>query len=331
MTPIVAQIAPQRSTQYTEFVRDLAPHEIALSPLGSQITDDVAPIQLGTQDYLKFDLDDDVLSNAATLHALGHLAMTDAYFHYYERIGAQDGPFLKPIDVPVPGFLPHSIISARRYRGKTNELLTQFMCNLARYSSDYHDTPWNKLTLLDPLSGGGTTLFVGLVLGADVAGIEQDKKVIESTVAFLKEFTKEERIPMKFREDRLKNVGKRWFFTVNQAARCVIGRGDTRDVQHFVNGLKPPQLIVTDLPYGIQHRDGWETILVSALPAWADVLAEGGAVVFSWNATRLPREGMIELVHEVSDFTVIDAPPYNQLAHRVDRVIKQRDIIVARL
>lgn len=331
MTTIVAQIAPQRSTQYTEFVRDLAPHEIMLSPVGSQITDDVTTIKLGTQDYLKFDLDDNDLSDAATLRALGHLAMTDAYFHYYERIGTEDGPFLKPIDVPLPDFLPQTIISSRRYRGKTHELLTQFMCNLARYSSDYHDTPWNKLTLLDPLSGGGTTLFVGLVLGADVAGVEQDKKVIESTVAFLKEFTKGERIPLKFREDRLKNVGKRWFFTVNQAARCVIARGDTSDVRHFVNGLKRPQLIVTDLPYGIQHRDAWGGMLVSALSAWADVMADGGVLVFSWNATRLPREDMIELVHEVSDFTVINEPPYTELAHRVDRVIKQRDIIVARL
>jgi tRNA G10 N-methylase Trm11 len=242
-----------------------------------------------------------------------------------------DGPFLKPIDLPDTHFLPPSLVVTRRYRGKTNEVFTQFMCNIARYSSRYRATPWRRLTLLDPLAGGGTTLFVGLMLGADVAGVENDKKVVDGTIAFLKPYLREGRIPAKFREDRLKNVGKRWFITLDQTVRCVVGRGDTTDVKHFVHGLKRPQLIVTDLPYGIQHHEAWHALLVEALPAWAAVMAEGGTLAFSWNATRFSREEMITLVQEVSDFKVINDAPYDQLAHRVDRVIKQRDVIVAQL
>ncbi len=329
MTTLVAQIAPQRSTQYTELVTQLAPYEILLSPLQSHLVGDVSTIKLGTQDYLKFELDD--FEDDAILQILDQLAMTDAYFHYYDAIGDLAGPFLKPIDIPTNYALPIDLISTRRYRGKTNELFTQFMCNIARYSSDYSTTPWDKLTLLDPLSGGGTTLFTGLILGADVIGVEHDKKVAEGTMSFLKQYTKEGRIPAKFRVDKLKNVGKRWFVTLNQSMRCVIGSGDTRDVKHYVHGLKNPQLIVTDLPYGIQHRAEWQDMLTTALPAWSDVIAEGGALVFSWNASRLSREDMIELVHDVSDFKVLDDAPYNQLVHRVDRVIKERDVIVARL
>ena len=153
--------------------------------------------------------------------------------------------------------------------------------------------------------------------------------MVEGTIGFLKQYLKEARISADFREDRLKTVGKRWFITINKSARCVVGRGDTSDVHHFVNGLKRPQLIVTDLPYGIQHRDEWQTMLISALPAWSNVLVEGGATVFSWDATQFPRDEMINLVHDVSDFTVINTSPYDQLAHRVDRVIKQRDVLVA--
>jgi hypothetical protein len=329
MTVLVAQVAPQRSTQYDDMVTALAPHELALSNVGEHITDEITSRAMGSRIYLQLALaskpDDDLFQE------LSRMAMTDAYFHYYDQIGGVDGPFLKPIEVDSEWFLPPSLASTQRYTGKTNELLTQMMCNIARYSSDFRNTPWPKLTLLDPLAGGGTTLFVGLMFGADVAGVEQEKKVVDGTVAFLKHYVREGRIPAKFREDRLKSIGKRAFITLKQSARCVIGRGDTRDVADFVSGLKRPQFIVTDLPYGIQHQADWQSMLIEALPRWADVLADGGAMAFSWNATRLPRDAMIDLVQGASAFTVMNDPPYNQLSHRVDRVIKQRDVIVARL
>lgn len=328
MTVIAAQIAPQRSTQYTELVTTLAPHEIALSPVGSHLKDEIIPIQLGQQNYLKFELDTEL--NESLMQTLDNFAMTNAYFTHYDRLGDVTGPLLKPIEIPHDPPFPPSLIATRRYRGKTNELFTQFMCNVARHSSDYAMTPWRKITLFDPLSGGGTTLFVGLVLGADVVGIEKNQQSVEKTITFLKEYMKEARISAKFREDRFKNIGKRWFITLNKSARCVIGRGNTSDAPYFVNGLKRPQLIVTDLPYGIQHRAEWQSLLSSALPIWSQVMADGGALVFSWDATRFLRDEMIDFVQDVSDFTVLNQPPYNQLAHRVDRVIKHRDVLVAR-
>lgn len=328
MTTILAQIAPQRSTQYTDLVTTLAPYELLLSDTGKHLISDVELLTLGKQKYLKLQFD--APPDAALLQSLDYLAMTNAYFRYYEALGEFDGPFLKPIEVEPTHVLPPSLIETRRYRGKTNELFTQFMCNLARESSDFRSTPWHDLTLLDPLAGGGTTLFVGLMFGADVIGVENDKKVVDGTVAFLKQYMKEGRISAKFREDRIKQVGKRWFITLEKA-RCIIGRGDTTQVRQFANGVKRPQLIVTDLPYGIQHSEAWVDLLVEALPAWHNVLVEGGAMVFSWNASRLPRDEMIDLVQSVSDFRVLNNPPYNQLTHRVDRVIKQRDVIVARL
>jgi hypothetical protein len=328
VTVLAAQIAPQRSTQYTELATDLASFEIALSNVGSHLTDDITLVQLGQQNFLKFQLD--TVLDASLMDTLNNFAMTSAYFDYYDRLGDVEGPLLKSIEIPHDPPFPRSLIATRRYRGKTNELFTQFMCNLARYSSDYATTPWNKLTLLDPLSGGGTTLFVGLVLGADVVGVEKNQQVIQGTISFLKQYMKEARISAKFREDKFKNIGKRWFITLNKSTRCVVGRGNTDDVKHFVNGLKRPQLIVTDLPYGIQHRADWGELLDTALPAWSEVMADGGALVFSWDATRFSREEMIAYVEGASEFKVLNQPPYNQLEHRVDRVIKRRDVVVAR-
>jgi hypothetical protein len=39
---------------------------------------------------------------------------------------------------------------------------------------------------------------------------------------------------------------------------------------------------------------------------------------------------MVETVSAFSELTIYNTPPYDQLAHQVDRVIKQRDVIVAR-
>lgn len=328
-TTFLAQIAPQRSTQYTDLVTALAPYELMLSTIGEHLAEPVELVQFGSQYYLKFELD---TAFDGTLQAIAdEFAMTDTFFQHYDALGDVKGPLLKPIEVDSDAFLPHSLIATRRYRGKTNELFTQFMLNIARYSSVYRTTPWRKLTILDPLAGGGTTLFAGVILGADVVGVERDKSVVDGTVAFIKQYMKEARFPAKYREDRFKNVGKRWFITLDQSVRCVIGRGNTSDVAQFAHGLKRPQLIVTDLPYGIQHLADWQKMLAEALPAWAKAMAKDGVLTFSWNATRFSREEMVKLVEAVSDFKVLNYAPYTQLGHRVDRVIKARDVIVARL
>ena len=328
MAFLAAQLTPQRSTQYADLVKCLAPHEITLSQASSALKGKVTLVEMGGQEYLLFEIGEEWPDSYWQF--LQEFAMTNSFFFYHEAIGEQAGPFLQPVTIPVETFLPAGLVTTRRYRGKTNELLTRFMCNIARYSSSFRKTPWRKITLLDPLSGGGTTLFTGLVLGADVVGVEQDQKTGEGTAGFLKAFFKESRISARLREERLKGVGKRWFFTIKHTARCVIGVGDTSQVHHFTNGVKKPQLIVTDLPYGIQHRAKWKELLTEALPAWNHVMAEGGALVFSWNATHFLREEMISLVQEVGGFEVLNAYPYNQLGHRVDRVIKQRDILVAK-
>lgn len=54
-------------------------------------------------------------------------------------------------------------------------------------------------------------------------------------------------------------------------------------------------------------------------------------MVLAWESLQFLRAGMISLVESVSPLTVLSKAPYNMPVHRVDRVIKQRDILVARL
>lgn len=327
MPTLVGQISPERSTQYARLASELAPHELRLSPLGARIGE-IRRLQAAGLEYLRFDLP--AAPDATELEELGRLALTCAYFEWFDRLGEHDGPFLHPLETGFRPALPSDILSARRYKGKTNELFTLFLCNLARASSACARQPWKGIRVLDPLAGGGTTLFAALYLGASSAGIEKDAVDAESTATFLRGYLQEQRIHQTLREERLRKVGHRWNFTIGRgdAQRCLIARGETAQARELVSGFKP-HLIVTDLPYGIQHEGALVDLLGEALPVWAGLLQPGGALVFSWDATRLPRPEMIAAVESACPLVVRDEPPYNQLAHRVDRVIKQRDVIVA--
>ncbi len=330
MFTLLAQIAPQRSTQYSNLVNQLAPHELSICPVGSIITD-MTPVMLAGQTYLKCELQEDL--HGTQLREFGWLSMTNAFFRYYKRLADLDGPFLKPLDIEWIPALPPDLISTRRYQGKTNELFTHFLCNLARFSSNFAQTPWNELRVFDPLCGGGTTLLVGLVLGASVAGIETHKKDVHSTAVFLQQYAQEQNIPYTVKDERIKRLNaSRWWFTFGENCRqqCFLVKGDTLRSPKLISGFKKPHLIVADLPYGIQHKGPLGTLLTEALPGWISLLTSGGALALAWDATRFAREKMIAVLEGHSHLTVLNDPPYNQLAHRVDRVIKHRDVIVAR-
>ena len=329
MTTLVTQIAPQRSTQYAQLASILAPPELILSPLNEAINT-LELIPLGGQDYLKMTLNEEL--NERQLAEMGMMAMTSSVYEYFDQVGGQPGPFLRPLESPFEPFVPHELMMTRRYRGKTNEMFTHFMVNIARYSSAFAHRPWPTLRVCDPLAGGGTTLLAALMLGANVVGVEQNKQDVTTTVAFMRDYARQERISLKVKEERLTRLGQRWWLTIGRddPHEFVLALGDTRQADQLIAGFKKPHLIVTDLPYGIQHREAWLDLLEDVLPVWSTMLSEGGALVFAWDATRMPRDEMIYLVESASDLAVLDDPPYNQLAHQVDRVIKQRDVIVAR-
>lgn len=330
MGTLLAQIAPQRSTQYSALATQFAPNELELSPIGPQIAS-ITPITLGGQQYLKCELRKEL--DESHMEELGWLSMTSAFFHYYDHLGEFEGPFLQPIQLHFTPLFPPDLVMTRRYQGKTNELFTHFLCNLARFSSDFSHHPWTELRVFDPLFGGGTTLFTALVLGAEAVGVEKNKKNAHSTAVFLKQYAKEQRIACTVKEERLKRLGaQRWWFTLGEdpAKRCFLARGETAQSAELISGFKKPHLIVTDLPYGIQHKGVLNSLLTEAFPVWASQVLPGGAIVFSWDSTRFPRVEMIALVESVSSLIILNEPPYNQLSHRVDRVIKQRDILVMR-
>ena len=328
MPTFLAQIAPQRSTQYIELATHLAPVELMLCLFAGH-PPELTPVTLANQHYLRFALPQ--MLSQGQLQALGGLATICASYELFDELAGIAGRLLRPLEPRSQPALPADLVITRRYRGKTNELFTHVLCNVARASSGFAHEPWPRLRVLDPLAGGGTTLFTALMLGANAAGIEHNAGDVKSTVTFLQQYLREAHIASKLKEERLRKLGQRWSFAIGQAGaqQCVLVAGDTAQAAALLPGYRP-HLIVTDLPYGIQHQGQLRELLAAALPVWANLLLPEGALAFAWDATRFPRAEMAALVASVSPLQVLVEPPYTAMAHRVDRVIKVREVIVAK-
>ena len=330
---IALKITPQRSTQYADMADVLAAPELLASPLGAAVQD-ISPVTLAGQAYLLATLDD-ALSPDAIMPILSRLGATSEVHEYFDQLGDVQGPLLRPMEPQFTPFIPIEMAEVRRYKGKTNELFTQVLLNIALFAGAYAQQFTDRLRILDPLAGGGTTLFLALAGGHDAFGIELERQDIETTAVFIRQYLHSEHIPFKELDERGRRAGRRYQFEIGhkKATRVlVLAHGDTHAANlHMqeVPGGPHMHAIVGDLPYGIQHFGEVAALLQKALPVWEQLLLPGGTLALAWNATRIERANMVALVEQSAHLKVRNDPPYTQLVHTVDRVIKKRDIVVA--
>lgn len=320
-TTLLARIAPQRATQYADMAQRLALPEVAISPLGA-ITASSKIVTLAGQPYVKLEL------TVQSAPSLPHFATLSDWFDYFEQIGSETGPFLRPLTVGEGLRFTADLVEARRYKGKTNELLTHFLVNIARWT--HGNAP---RILFDPMAGGGTLAFTALRLGLSVLGVERDKEAVTGTDAFLRTYLQQERIKHSRMQEKRK-AGQRFRFTLPHEQTITIAQGETDESRTLLEGLPGtprPDLVVGDLPYSIQHnaRQPLPALLAKALPVWYALAAPGAVLALAWNATTLKREMMLEIVAKAG-WHPVTAGAYDEMAHQVDRVIKVRDVVVAR-
>lgn len=333
---LALKITPQRSTQYANMTQKLAAPELLASPLAPSIQH-VEPVTLAGQAYLLLTLVDAL--NAFTsdcLDVLARLGATSEVYEYFERIGELHGPFLRPLARPFAPFVPFEMAEVRRYKGKTNEVFSRVLLNSALFAGRRRDRLTERLRVLDPLAGGGTTLFLALAFGYDAFGIEQQRQDVDTTAVFVRQYLNSEHIPYKEIDEHGRRAGRRFLFEIGQkrerTRHLVLAHGDTiQSEKHLqeVPGGPHMHAVVADLPYGIQHFGEIASLLEQALPVWERLLLPGGSMALAWNATRIERDVMIQAVEQYARLRVLNEAPYTQFEHTVDRVIKKRDILVA--
>lgn len=293
--------------------------------------------------YITFESENEL--NQKELNVLSKLSFIYAFF---EVVKVDEDVMLKPLKLPYESFIKDSISTILKYSGKTNELFTRMMINVAVLSSKTNN---DNIKILDPIAGKGTTLYETLIYGYDAYGIEiSDKSVVES-FNFVKKYLQLEKYKHNTFTQKISGPNKS-FKAKKYEANIAKSKEDfkTDNARHFelinCNSAYADKIykkntfdcIVGDLPYGVQHGNitnqkqtsltrNPSELVSNCINSWKNVLKPSGSLVLAWNRNVLPREQLKQVI-EKSGLKVLDEGAYLEFEHRVDQSIK-RDIIVA--
>lgn len=345
MTKYAILMNPGHNRVYFNATKKLAVSElnVALSAMNF-VCENIAITDICGIEYVTFAVDKTLEDRE--LKILGRLSFAYAVF---EVAGEENNISLRPVFSQSEKYLPDSMSSILKYTGKTNELFTRMMINVALMSAkqDINDA---NINLLDPIAGKGTTLYEALINGYNAYGVEIGDKPVAEAFAYVKKFLITEKVKHDSKSERVSGAGKSF-----RAKRYTITLAKTKEeykqspkVWEMISGDSSHSdtyfrknffdIIVGDLPYGVQHsnvtnenqssftRNPSELIRVCA-KSWHTVLKEGGVIVLAWNSLLLSKQDFAKLLEKVG-FKVLTGGVYDEFEHRVDNSIL-RDIIVA--
>ncbi|MEZ5379235.1 MAG: hypothetical protein R2733_22240 [Acidimicrobiales bacterium] len=231
------------------------------------------------------------------------------------------------------------LITIQRYPGKTNEQFTHMLVNLtlaASASAHARAAEGERVCLLDPVAGRGTTLNRALMYGFDAWGIERNEADVEQYRTFIIGYLKDHRIKHSATKEKVRKgpvAGTSAFaVTIRSDQQLRMSSGRSAQVRDLFPG-RQFDLIVGDLPYGVQHRAAGEKsstrsseiLIGESVSAWRAAMRPGAALGLSWNRKTMARTTVVDLL-EANRLHAVEHPVSFQ--HVVDRSIT-RDLIVA--
>lgn len=293
-------------------------HKVSMAEIGGVSGVDVGSIETrGSMDFLR------VSCSADMVKTLLRLSFAQGVFQIDEQGWS-------PVEGSTEFLLHEDFVSGEKYRGKTNETLTQLLVNLAAQEVR---TGNEDFRLVDPMCGRGTSLLWAMRYGMSATGVEKDPAALNEVRRGLKKWTKLHRQKHKLAEgwvqkSNKKGIGKFLDFKAEgQVVRLVTG--DTVQVGDFV-GRKPFDLLVTDIPYGVQHMGGADgarsplAVIQAAASGWAQCLAPGGVMAIAYNRNIPKRAEMIAAFGDLG-LELID----RDVSHRMSESIL-RDVLLLR-
>lgn len=333
MPTCLVLLAPSANHVYAGEAPELSAAEISLTCPGVH---DVRQVAVAGIDYLELDVDD---LSQNRLEALSRASASMACF-------IREGELLRPVALPATDVVDDDLVTIPKYQGKTNEQFTRLLLNVTLASlqgspAARRDTG-ERLSVLDPMCGRGTTLTTCWLAGHNGFGVEDDARAVEAMAAHLSTWLRRKRLKHTARTSKVRRegraIGRRFDAELRLpgAEPLSIGvfTGDTRDSASLW-GRRTFDAIVTDAPYGVvhgSHTGGGKdrspaALLAEALPVWAGQLRRGGTLGLSWNTHGLSREDLLDLLGEAG-LEPLDGPAWSHFSHRVDSSI-QRDLAVA--
>jgi SAM-dependent methyltransferase len=339
MSSYALLVSPSANRVYARSAPALTVAELgalAETVLDARITDARAEEVAGVE-YVTFegDLDD---------HALAHIANVSTAFALFERVSAES---FRPVALRRLDCLDDDLLSILKYPGKTNELFTKLLLNVTVLASAAAPRMLtDRLRVLDPLCGRGTTLNQALMYGWHAAGVDVDGADFDAYAAFLSRWLKDKRLKHTAATAKLRREGRtlgrrldvelatsKQAWAAGDTITLSMALTDTREAAEVFRAASF-DAVVADAPYGVQHgsRSGAGLqrrpleLLEEALPGWTRLLRLGGAVGIAVNVRTCPRDDALALLARAG-LEPRDTPAYRGFEHRVDRSIL-RDIVV---
>jgi len=190
------------------------------------------------------------------------------------------------------------------------------------------------------MCGRGTTLFQAVNREWNATGTDSDKKDILECAQFFEKYLKFNKLTHKRTQSSRTVQGKN---AVNvHSVRFGGEKGDKytlnvgcADAMYAdkVFGKEAFHIIVSDLPYGVQHAPNgekgiksFEKLLRDCLPAWKQTLKKGGAIALSYNTHTLKTALVREIMGDFG-FDVMQGGAYDRMEHWVEQAV-MRDIAV---
>lgn len=339
MTSYALLVSPSANRVYARAAAGLTVAE--LGALGETVLTgrlgEVSTQRVAGVDYVTFE-------GALDEAALARLANVSTAFALFDRIG--DDTF-RPLELHRLDCLDDDLLSILKYQGKTNETFTKLLLNVTVLASAGAGRMLtDRLRVLDPLCGRGTTLNQALMYGWHAAGVDLDTADFEAYAAFLPRWLKDKRLKHSATTSRLRRDGRTLgrrldveLATSKQAwadgdtITVTTALADTHDAAQVFRAASF-DAVVTDAPYGVQHgsRSGGSLqrrpleLLAGALPGWVRLLRPGGAVGIAVNVHTSPRADVLALLADCG-LEPRDTPAYRGFEHRVDQAIL-RDVVV---
>ena len=331
---VTGLVVPHPNVRYRQSLMTLTRVEVqmALDALGRETR--VTEKTLGGKPAVSFEVD------RLTRRDWRMLSQVAGVYLYFE----EKGEGLQPVEDLHPAYIGEDLPALLKYKGKTNEVFTDALITMALSQSSFASIHDGQLTVLDPLCGKGTTLYLALRRGYHGIGIELSRSDVREASEYLTRYLEFHRIKHKKQDFSLTAGGRaagketRWILSDSaehyrdgdtRTLRMI--QGDTRDCGKMLRSASA-HLLVTDLPYGVQKgtsgRDaGILQTVEQALPGWTNVLMEGGGLAISFNTHVTRRQALEQLL--VRHGYRIATPP-ESCEHWVEQAIT-RDVVLARL
>lgn len=237
-----------------------------------------------------------------------HVEVKEEQYPFLLRLSFAQGLFsihgksLTPLPCTFPFQLHANFVFGNKYRGKTNERLTQLLLNVGLAHCTNEDRV--QKNILDPMCGRGTTLLWAMRYGMNGYGVEKDPKAMTDIRRNIKKWTKLHRQKHSFKEGFLgvkpnkRKEGVCIEFCAEGSLMKAV-HGDSRSVRRLFRS-QPIDLIISDIPYGVQHISSGGTrnpiqIIDESISSWDEVLCTGGVIVLSFNRNLPKRKSLLEV------------------------------------